>query len=80
MDRKRLSEASKGVGKPSVGGNFTLRDTEGREMTERDLLGGFSLVSFVLVFFIFGLDCDEGGRGGKVEECLDGSLSDADLK
>ena len=64
MDRKRLSEASKGVGKPSVGGNFTLRDTEGREMTEKDLLGGFSLVSLCCFSNLWvRLRWGGGGRG-----------------
>ena len=35
---------SKGYGKPKVGGPFTLRDLEGKEFTEKDLLGKYTLV------------------------------------
>jgi protein SCO1 len=44
LERKRIVEMSKGYGKPKVGGPFTLRDLEGREFTEKDLLGKYSLV------------------------------------
>ena len=44
LERKRIVEMSKGYGKPKVGGPFTLRDVEGNEFTERELLGKYSLV------------------------------------
>ena len=46
MERKRIVEMSKGYGKPKVGGPFTLKDLEGKEVTEKDLLGKYSIVSF----------------------------------
>ena len=45
MDRQRIVEASKGVGKPKVGGDFELVDQEGRKFTQSDMKGGYSLVS-----------------------------------
>ena len=44
MERQRIAEATKGVGKPKVGGPFDLVDQEGRRFTEEDLKGGYSLV------------------------------------
>ena len=44
MERKRIVEMSKGYGKPKVGGPFTLKDTDGNEFTEKDLLGKYTLV------------------------------------
>jgi protein SCO1/2 len=44
LERKRIVEMSKGYGKPKVGGPFTLRDLNGKEFTEKDLLGKYSLV------------------------------------
>lgn len=44
LERKRIVEMSKGVGKPKVGGPFTLKDLDGNEFTEKDLLGKYSLV------------------------------------
>ena len=35
---------SKGVGKPKVGGPFTLIDHDGKEFTDADMKGGFSIV------------------------------------
>ncbi|MCJ1274257.1 Cu-binding protein [Puttea exsequens] len=43
MERKRIRDASKGVGRPKVGGKFELVDQEGRAFSEGDLKGGFSL-------------------------------------
>ena len=45
MERKRIAEAAKGVGRPKVGGKFELIDTEGRNFSSEDLKGRFSLVS-----------------------------------
>ena len=44
MDRQRIAEATKGVGKPKIGGQFELVDQEGRKFTDEDLKGGYSLV------------------------------------
>ena len=45
LDRRRIVEATKGVGKPKIGGPFELVDQEGRTFTHEDLKGGYSLVS-----------------------------------
>lgn len=45
MERKHIAEATKGAGKPKVGGPFELVDQEGRRFTDEDLKGGYSLVS-----------------------------------
>lgn len=45
MERKRIAEATKGTGKPKIGGAFELVDQEGRRFTDEDLKGGYSLVS-----------------------------------
>ena len=45
LERQRIAEASKGVGKPKVGGPFELIDQEGRKFTDEDMKGGYSLVS-----------------------------------
>ena len=44
LERKRIVEMSKGYGKPKVGGPFTLRDLDGKEFTEKSLLGKYTLV------------------------------------
>ncbi|KAI4104742.1 MAG: hypothetical protein L6R37_003096 [Teloschistes peruensis] len=46
LERKKIAEQSKGVGKPKVGGKFELTDQEGRGWTEGNLKGGFTLVYF----------------------------------
>lgn len=45
LERKRIAEMSKGVGKPKVGGPFTLKDLDGKEFTAEDLKGKYSFVS-----------------------------------
>lgn len=45
LERQRVAEAAKGVGKPKVGGTFGLLDHEGKAFTDQDMKGGFSLVS-----------------------------------
>jgi hypothetical protein len=45
MERKRVAEATKGVGRPKVGGKFELVDQEGRPFTDEDLRGKYGLVS-----------------------------------
>lgn len=48
MHRKRIAEATKGVGRPKVGGDFELVDQEGRPFSSADLKGRYSLVSVSL--------------------------------
>lgn len=45
MQRKRIAESTKGVGRPKVGGPFELIDQNGNKMTDQDLKGRYSLVS-----------------------------------
>jgi protein SCO1/2 len=44
MQRKRVAEATKGAGKPLVGGPFELLDQHGNKFTHEDLKGRYSLV------------------------------------
>ena len=44
LERKRIDEMSKGYRKPKVGGPFTLKDLDGKEFTEKELLGKYTLV------------------------------------
>ncbi|KAI1099588.1 SCO1 protein, partial [Jackrogersella minutella] len=46
MQRKRTAEATKGVGKPKVGGAFELVDQDGRAFSSAELRGRYSLVYF----------------------------------
>jgi protein SCO1/2 len=46
MERARIAEAAKGVGRPKVGGPFTLVDHDGKPYTEENLKGKYSLVYF----------------------------------
>ncbi|KAJ2893952.1 Protein SCO1 mitochondrial [Zalerion maritima] len=46
MKQKRMAEANKGYGKPRVGGEFELVDTQGNTFTDEDLKGRYSLVYF----------------------------------
>lgn len=46
LERKRITEMSKGVGKPKVGGPFVLKDLSGKEFTAEDLKGKYSFVRF----------------------------------
>jgi hypothetical protein len=48
MERKRVAEAAKGVGRPKVGGPFSLVDQHGKEFTDRDMKGRYSLVRSIL--------------------------------
>ncbi|KAI4197668.1 MAG: hypothetical protein LQ346_002950 [Caloplaca aetnensis] len=52
IERKKIADAAKGVGKPKVGGKFELVDQMGRVWTEASLKGGFTLVrvSFSLLY------------------------------
>jgi protein SCO1/2 len=44
LERKRIAEMSKGVGRPKVGGPFVLKDLDGKEFTAEDLKGRYSFV------------------------------------
>ncbi|KAL4924536.1 SCO family protein [Aspergillus undulatus] len=46
LERKRIAEMSKGVGKPKVGGPFVLKDLDGKVFTEEELKGRYSFVYF----------------------------------
>ena len=45
MERKRVAEAAKGVGRPKVGGPFSLVDQNGKTFTDGDMKGKYALVS-----------------------------------
>jgi protein SCO1 len=44
MQRKRIAEAAKGVGRPKVGGSFELIDQDGKPFTSEMMKGKHSLV------------------------------------
>lgn len=44
LERERIVEMSKGVGKPRVGGPFVLKDLNGETFTEENLKGKYSFV------------------------------------
>lgn len=44
MQRKRIADASKGVGRPKVGGTFELVDQNGKPFTSEMMKGKYSLV------------------------------------
>lgn len=44
MQKKRIAEANKAVGKPKVGGSFKLVDQDGKPFTDQDMKGRYSLV------------------------------------
>ena len=48
MERKRIAEAAKGVGRPKVGGPFRLLDQKGQPFTDGEMKGRYSLVSLPL--------------------------------
>jgi protein SCO1 len=50
LERKRITEMSKGVGRPKVGGPFVLKDLDGKEFTAEDLKGKYSFVCFFFDF------------------------------
>lgn len=45
MERKRIAEATKGIGKPKVGGSFNLVDQDGKPFADEKLRGKYALVS-----------------------------------
>lgn len=44
MERKRIADAAKGVGRPKVGGPFSLVDQNGKPFTDGDMKEKYSLV------------------------------------
>ncbi|KAI9767348.1 MAG: Cu-binding protein [Geoglossum simile] len=46
IERNRIAEAAKGVGKPKVGGKFDLVNQDGQPYTDGDMEGKFALVYF----------------------------------
>lgn len=44
MQRKRIADAAKGVGRPKVGGEFTLVDQDGKPFTSQMMKGKHALV------------------------------------
>lgn len=46
MERVRIAEMSKGVGKPKVGGPLNLVDQEGKDRKDEEWRGRFMLVSY----------------------------------
>ena len=52
MERKRIAEATKGVGRPKVGGNFNLTDHDGKPFSSEDMKGKYSLVRGFIDFFL----------------------------
>ncbi len=56
MERRRIAEATKGIGKPKVGGPFDLVDHDGRRFTHEDLKGKYSLVCLFFTIIFSGFD------------------------
>jgi protein SCO1/2 len=44
MERKRIATATKGIGKPKVGGPFELIDTNGKPFSHEDMKDKYGLV------------------------------------
>ena len=44
MERKRIATATKGIGKPKVGGPFELVDTNGKPFSNEDMKDKYGLV------------------------------------
>lgn len=44
LERQRIAEQTKGLGKPKVGGPFDLVDQDGKRFTSEDMKGQFALV------------------------------------
>jgi protein SCO1/2 len=45
MERQKIASATKGIGKPKVGGPFNLVDHNGMAFTQEDLKNKYALVS-----------------------------------
>ncbi|KAI9719199.1 MAG: Cu-binding protein [Chrysothrix sp. TS-e1954] len=46
LNRKRVRDASKGTGKPRIGGEYALVDQDGKQFTSDDMRGKFALIYF----------------------------------
>jgi protein SCO1/2 len=46
MARQRIAEANKGMGTPLIGGPFHLKTQDGKDFTDEDLKGKYSLIYF----------------------------------
>jgi protein SCO1/2 len=46
LERRRKELETKSVGRPSIGGPFVLTDHHGKDFTEKDLLGKWTLIYF----------------------------------
>jgi protein SCO1 len=44
VERKKIANATKGIGKPKVGGPFNLIDQDGKEFSDVDLKDKYALV------------------------------------
>jgi len=62
MHQKRVAEATKGVGRPKVGGDFELVDQDGKPFSNADMLGRYSLVSLPVAFIweSYAAECGDG--------------------
>lgn len=47
MERKKVAEMNKGIGRPKVGGPFVLMDLDGKQFTDENLRGKYSFVSLI---------------------------------
>ena len=47
LERKRIAEQTKGIGKPKVGGPFKLIDHNGKQFTDKDMRDKYALVRLV---------------------------------
>jgi hypothetical protein len=74
MERKRVAEATKGIGRPKVGGAFELVDTEGKPFTHENLKGRYALVSNLLEYCIYGWTDDGIGYPWRDLELIRGSI------
>ena len=74
IERERIAEQAKGVGRPKVGGPFELIDQEGKTFTDGDMKGGFSIVS---LFFFELLKMTPWGHHG-VQMMADGMTDKSD--
>lgn len=75
LERQRVAEAAKGVGRPKVGGHFELVNHEGKEFSDEDMKGGFTLVS-VSKWCLFGVTVENTAveRSGVNGMVVDGTL------
>jgi protein SCO1/2 len=52
LERKRIAEQTKGIGRPKVGGPFDLVDHNGKPFTDNDLKGKYSLVRYYVTVVV----------------------------